>query len=175
MSHRRLILIVLTGLLLMLAARMRADSLQLKNGSFVQGKYLGGTERAVQFAVNGKVHLYDTDEILSISFGSASGDSGGIPSNAADTKCNCDLRTNSFAPADSPRMMRSAQAGARAPRTQEISWKQNVYRSNRNRGANNLTSRVAVCRGQKQGSNPAAGIFVPTVPTVFKRSAAIRD
>jgi len=85
MWHIRGILIVLMGISLVLVPVLRADSLQLKNGNFVQGKYLGGTERAVQFEVNGKIRLYGIDEILSISFAAASAD-GGIPSNAADQK-----------------------------------------------------------------------------------------
>jgi hypothetical protein len=82
-------LIVLMGISLVLVPGLRADSLQLKNGNFVQGKYLGGTERAVQFEVNGKIRLYGIDEILSISFAAASAD-GGIPSNDDEQK----LRTN---------------------------------------------------------------------------------
>jgi hypothetical protein len=89
MRHIRTILIVLTGISLVLVPKLRADSLQLKNGNFVQGKYLGGTERAVQFEVNGKIRLYGIDEILSISFAAASAD-GGIPSNDDEQK----LRTN---------------------------------------------------------------------------------
>jgi hypothetical protein len=89
MRHIRAILIVLTGISLVLVPKLHADSLQLKNGNFVQGKYLGGTERAVQFEVNGKIRLYGIDEILSISFAAASAD-GGIPSNDVEQK----LRTN---------------------------------------------------------------------------------
>jgi len=89
MRHIRAILIVLIGVSLVLVPGLRADSLQLKNGNFVQGKYLGGTERAVQFEVNGKIRLYGIDEILSISFAAASAD-GGIPSNDDEQK----LRTN---------------------------------------------------------------------------------
>jgi hypothetical protein len=80
MRHIGGILIVVMGISLVLVPGLRADSLQLKNGNFVQGKYLGGTERAVQFEVNGKIRLYGIDEILSISFAAASAD-GGIPSN----------------------------------------------------------------------------------------------
>lgn len=85
MWHSRGILIVLTVISLVLVPGLRADSLQLKNGNFVQGKYLGGTERAVQFEVNGKIRLYDINEILSINFAAASAD-GGIPSNDDDQK-----------------------------------------------------------------------------------------
>lgn len=85
MWHIRGILIVLIGISLVFVPGLRADSLQLKNGNFVQGKYLGGTERAVQFEVNAKIRLYDINEILSINFAAASAD-GGIPSNDDDQK-----------------------------------------------------------------------------------------
>jgi hypothetical protein len=85
MRHIRGILIVLMGISLVLVPVLRADSLQLRNGNFVQGKYLGGTERAVQFQVNGRIRLYDINEILSINFAAASAD-GGIPSNDDDQK-----------------------------------------------------------------------------------------
>jgi hypothetical protein len=82
MWHIRAAFIAVTWVLLLFVPGLHADSLQLKNGNFVQGKYLGGTERAVQFQVNGKIRLYDTDEILSINFAAASAD-GGIPTNGA--------------------------------------------------------------------------------------------
>lgn len=85
MWHIRGILIALMGISSVLAPALRADSLQLKTGNFVQGKYLGGTEREVQFEVNGKIRLYDIGEILSINFAAASAD-GGIPSNDDDQK-----------------------------------------------------------------------------------------
>ena len=95
MWHIRGILIVLMGISLVLVPGLRADSLQLKNGNFVQGKYLGGTERAVQFEVNGKIRLYDINEILSISFAAASAD-GGIPSNDDDQKPRTNTGSKSY-------------------------------------------------------------------------------
>jgi len=96
MWHIRTILAGVAGILLLCVFPIHADSLQLKNGNFVQGKYLGGTERAVQFEVNGKIHLYDVGEILSISFAAASAD-GGIPSNNAEPKPNANTELNSKA------------------------------------------------------------------------------
>ncbi|PYU25321.1 MAG: hypothetical protein DMG32_12215 [Acidobacteria bacterium] len=95
MWHIRAALIGM-GILLALVPGVRADSLQLKNGNLVQGKYLGGTERAVQFEVNGKIRLYGIDEILSISFAAASAD-GGIPSGNVDPKPRADTELNSAA------------------------------------------------------------------------------
>ena len=96
MWHIRAALIAMAGSYVFLVPGVRADSLQLKNGDFVQGKYLGGTERAVQFQVNGKVRLYDVEGILSISFAASSAD-GGIPSNNIDPKPGDSTASNSEA------------------------------------------------------------------------------
>jgi hypothetical protein len=94
MWHLRTIVFMATAAIFLLCIpEMRADSLQLKNGNFVEGKYLGGTERAVQFEVNGKIRLYDVDEILSISFAAASAD-GGIPSKNAAPKPDAKVELN---------------------------------------------------------------------------------
>jgi len=96
MWHLRTILIAMAGILLLLVPGVHADSLQLKNGNVVQGKYLGGTERAVRFESNGKIRLYDIGEILSISFAAASAD-GGIPSNDVDAKPSANTELSSAA------------------------------------------------------------------------------
>jgi hypothetical protein len=97
MWHIRATLIAMLGIfVLALPGGVRADSLQLKNGNMVQGKYLGGTEHAVQFEVNGKVRIYDIGGILSISFAAASAD-GGIPSNNVDPKPGDSTASNSEA------------------------------------------------------------------------------
>jgi hypothetical protein len=79
---------------LTLVAVVRADCLQLKHGNFVQGKYLGGSERTVQFEVNGKARLYNVNEILSISFGAASAD-GVISSDDVDSSLSAKAELNS--------------------------------------------------------------------------------
>jgi hypothetical protein len=175
MSHTKVILIVVAAVSLILAPVICADSLQLKNGNFVQGKYLGGTERAVQFAVNGKMHLYDIDEILSISFGSASSDGGGIPSNAASNKSGADRRTNSLMAEDSPSMAPRTRVESGTVRTVEILWKQKPYGSYVNLPANDLHGAIAVCRGQRPSSEAKAGISGPTVTAICKASAVIHD
>jgi len=92
--HIRTLLIAMAGIFVLAVPGARADSLQLKNGDMVQGKYLGGTERAVQFEVNGKVRLYEIGGILSISFAASSAD-GGIPSNGVDSKPGDNTASNS--------------------------------------------------------------------------------
>jgi hypothetical protein len=96
MWHLRISIVAAATIFFLCLPELRADSLQLKNGNFVQGRYLGGTERAVQFEVNGKIRLYSIEEILSISFAAASAD-GGIPSNNPDPKPNAKTELNSTA------------------------------------------------------------------------------
>jgi hypothetical protein len=96
MWHLRATVIAMLGIFVLLVPGVRADSLQLKNGNMVQGKYLGGTEHAVQFEVNGKIRIYDIGGILSISFAAASAD-GGIPSNNVDPKPGDSTASNSEA------------------------------------------------------------------------------
>jgi hypothetical protein len=54
-----------------------ADTLQLKDGRVVQGKFLGGTQASVQFESSGKIDLYDVNQVISITFTGAPTSSSG--------------------------------------------------------------------------------------------------
>ena len=113
--------LIMVGALLIFAPGVRADSLQLKNGNFLQGKYMGGTERAVQFEVNGKMRLYDVGQILSISFAAASAD-GGIPSNDDEQKLRTNTGSNFVVRGNGGfRTAPVSQANARRPLSQRTS------------------------------------------------------
>jgi hypothetical protein len=57
---------------LSLAAPMAwADSLELKNGSLIKGKFLGGTETEISFQVGSTVQKYNVADIVSLKFDSA--------------------------------------------------------------------------------------------------------
>jgi hypothetical protein len=47
-----------------------ADSLQLKNGSRINGKFMGGTQTEISFQVGSTVQTYDLAEVASLKFGS---------------------------------------------------------------------------------------------------------
>lgn len=47
-----------------------ADSLELKNGSLINGKFVGGTESEISFQVGSSVQKYGAGDIVSIRFGS---------------------------------------------------------------------------------------------------------
>ena len=50
------------------AATAHADTLELKDGSIVHGKFVGGSEFNVRFMVSGVVKYYSTKDILTLTF-----------------------------------------------------------------------------------------------------------
>ena len=57
-----------------------ADTLELKSGKVVQGRYLGGTASILRFEVNGEVQTFSTNDIVALTF---TGRSGGAAPMAA--------------------------------------------------------------------------------------------
>jgi hypothetical protein len=50
------------------AVAARADSLELKNGSLINGKFMGGTQTTIAFQVGSSVQSYDVADIRSLRF-----------------------------------------------------------------------------------------------------------
>jgi hypothetical protein len=50
------------------AGAAAADTLELKNGKVVQGKYLGGTQAVLRFEVNGEVQTFSTNDVVALTF-----------------------------------------------------------------------------------------------------------
>src|SRR5262245_66662422 len=50
-----------------------ADTLELKDGRVIQGKYLGGTQAVLRFEVNGEVQTFPTHDIVALTFTRNSG------------------------------------------------------------------------------------------------------
>ena len=142
----RAILISMAGVLLVLAPQVRADGLQLKNGNFVQGKYLGGTERVVQFEANGRIRMYNIGEILSINFGSAD---GGMPSCSAEPKAsaNTGLRFTDGNNVGMQAALWNSRKPGKAP-AQPIAWRQAGSSGTKNSERNKHASASA---GQAEG------------------------
>jgi hypothetical protein len=58
----------------------RADSLELKNGSLINGKFVGGTQTSISFQVGSSVQSYEVADIRSLRFASAAqGASPSVP------------------------------------------------------------------------------------------------
>jgi hypothetical protein len=45
-----------------------ADTLELKDGRVLKGRYLGGTQAVLRFEVNGEVQTFNTSEIVAVTF-----------------------------------------------------------------------------------------------------------
>jgi len=71
---------LLAGGSLLLAAIGVADTLELKDGRVLQGKYLGGTQAVLRFEVNGDVQTFPTNDIVALTF---TRNSGSAPAPAA--------------------------------------------------------------------------------------------
>ena len=72
---RTLTISILTA---MLVAPVWADTLEMHDGSLVQGKFVGGSQSTVRFEINGEVQVYSVNDILALTF-----TGGGSPSTAA--------------------------------------------------------------------------------------------
>ena len=57
---------VVLGLLFVAGAA--ADTLELKDGRVLQGRYLGGTQAILRFSVNGEVQAFNTTEVVALTF-----------------------------------------------------------------------------------------------------------
>jgi hypothetical protein len=51
-----------------LAGMAAADTLELKDGRVLQGKYLGGTQAILRFEMNGEVQTFSTNDIVALTF-----------------------------------------------------------------------------------------------------------
>jgi len=65
---------------------VRADSLELKNGSLINGKFMGGTQTSIAFQVGSSVQRYDVADIRSLRFDLKAQDtSPSVPSKQPNT------------------------------------------------------------------------------------------
>src|SRR5437868_323434 len=65
--------------LLFLAGLAAADTLELKDGRVVQGRFLGGTQALVRFSVNGQVQTFNVTEVVALTFTSNYGNAQAAP------------------------------------------------------------------------------------------------
>jgi hypothetical protein len=60
---------------LFFAGAAMADTLELKDGRVLQGRYLGGTQAVVRFETNGNVQTFSVNDVVGVTFTGASGKS----------------------------------------------------------------------------------------------------
>ncbi|MBD3307497.1 hypothetical protein GF339_13795 [candidate division KSB3 bacterium] len=54
-----------------LALSALADTIEMKDGRLIEGKYMGGTQQTIRFQADGKVAVYPIRKILAVTFSSA--------------------------------------------------------------------------------------------------------
>jgi len=72
-----------------------ADSLELKNGSLINGKFMGGTENEISFRVGSSVQKYDVADVASVKFDSSTseGDTAPRPLSLRPTEASMEANT----------------------------------------------------------------------------------
>jgi hypothetical protein len=76
-SEGRMIATVLLGLLF--ASGAFADTLELKDGRVLHGRYLGGTQAVLRFEVNGEVQTFNVNDAVALTFTTNSGATSAAP------------------------------------------------------------------------------------------------
>jgi hypothetical protein len=72
-------ILVAAALGLSLVGVAAADTLELKDGRVLQGRYLGGTQAILRFDVNGEVQTFNVTQIVALTFTGNSGASAPAP------------------------------------------------------------------------------------------------
>ena len=79
----RFLAAVALGLLFATAAT--ADTLELKDGRVLKGKYVGGTQAVLRFEINNEVQTFNTTDIVALTFTGHSGSAAPVAAPAAMT------------------------------------------------------------------------------------------
>src|SRR5271155_448451 len=64
---------------LLLAGAASADTLELKDGRVLQGRFLGGTQALMRFEWNGEVRTFSVNDIVALTFTTVYHDQNGAP------------------------------------------------------------------------------------------------
>jgi hypothetical protein len=81
--ERSRIIAILALCLPLLSAPALADTLELKDGSILEGRYLGGTQTSVRFESKGQVKVIPLGDLLALTFSDRSGTSAGKQASAS--------------------------------------------------------------------------------------------
>jgi hypothetical protein len=111
-----LILMVVAGILSASCLETaRADSLELKSGQIIQGKFLGGSPMNIRFQVNGNEQVFATRDVLNIGFSDTSVDASTSAATAPPQAASTDAPK-----LDAPNPPPTAAAERSAPSTPAI-------------------------------------------------------
>ena len=65
------------------AGTVVADTLELRTGEIIQGKFIGGSSMNIRFLVNGQEQVFATKDVLNIGFSDSGGPANAMPPQAA--------------------------------------------------------------------------------------------
>jgi hypothetical protein len=71
--------LALPAFTLLLAAAASADTLELKDGRVLQGRFLGGTQAVMRFEANGEVRTFSINDIVALTFTATYHEQNAIP------------------------------------------------------------------------------------------------
>src|ERR1700720_4244812 len=68
-SMKRFVRFIATAALgLLFVTIAAADTLELKDGRVLQGRYLGGTQAVLRFEVNGNIQTFSVNDVVALTF-----------------------------------------------------------------------------------------------------------
>lgn len=70
-------------LCLLFAVTVSADTLEMKDGRVLQGRYLGGTQAVLRFEMNGEVRTFPVSDVIAITFTRGNGGAPNAPAGAS--------------------------------------------------------------------------------------------
>jgi hypothetical protein len=114
---RRLLLVagVLVAAGAMWAGSALADTIELRDGQVIQGKFLDGSPLNIRFQVNGKIKTFATKDVLNIGFSDSDADASAQPAPVAPTSQRDAVRSAQIA---APAPSAPATSSYAAPATQ---------------------------------------------------------
>jgi hypothetical protein len=71
--------LAIPALTLLLATTAPADTLELKDGRVLQGRFLGGTQAVMRFELNGEVRTFNINDIVALTFSTTYHDQNAAP------------------------------------------------------------------------------------------------
>src|SRR5271170_780345 len=114
MTKGRVRMIAAFALGIFFASAAAADTLELKDGRVLQGRYLGGTQAVLRFEINGEVQTFNVTDAVAITFTGNSGKTS-APAVAPPTDAPAAVAPPPAAPAPTSAAPSDTSAASAAP------------------------------------------------------------
>lgn len=91
-------LVAAAALGLACVAAASADTLELRDGRVLQGRYLGGTQAVLRFEVNGNIEAYNVTEVVALTFTRGNSGAAALPPASASSLASTSAPVAQVAP-----------------------------------------------------------------------------